>query len=538
MNKILIVFFTLLLFSCSQSRYLPKVLKGVAEAPRIVYYPFYDDIQMVEIDYLPQWIKGRNAAISKFSKLPPMGSQPIFFYSPMPQNTFIFRDRQGTIIAQYNVRDSTELNLIQTSGTTIQVKTIFHKQRPRYTEPRPPNYSIPPPIIKSKTSLFRYYISSEKGFGIIDTLGKVLIQPIYSNIGLIDSQYYLTKENKVELTDIDFNTILPAKYEQLEYFDKGLYLIMKDRRYGFIDIKGNEIIRPQYKYKPYPFVNGFAKVYEDKWGLIDSLGKEVCQPIYDIIHDFKDGLAMVARDKKWGFINKKGEEIIECTYEMVNYFHDGIVWVKKDKWGLIDTIENEICPPIYDRMLDYKEGFAAVLRDKKWGFVNKEGIETIECMYEMAGFFIDGMAKIKMGKWGFINTTGMLKIKPIYSFIAYPAFHNNLCIVCNDTTFQDKNNKHRRSRICGIVNIEGEIIIPLQYQQLSTFSEGLCAACKEDYQKKEMTCGYIDKNNNIIIPFEYKNLGKAFKNGQVFVSRTNGKGTYIDKSGKELKSKN
>ena len=61
----------------------------------------------------------------------------------------------------------------------------------------------------------------------------------------------------------------------------------------------------------------------------------------------------------------------------------------------------------YDWICDYSEGFAAVMLNKKWGFINKEGKEIFPLKYDLVSYFENGFARVKLnGKWGFIDLQG------------------------------------------------------------------------------------------------------------------------------------
>ncbi|MDO4700882.1 MAG: WG repeat-containing protein [Moraxella sp.] len=82
----------------------------------------------------------------------------------------------------------------------------------------------------------------------------------------------------------------------------------------------------------------------------------------------------------------------------------------------------------------------------------------------------------------------------------------------------------------GFVNKDGKVIIPLQYDGASDFSEGVAAV------KKNGKYGYIDKNGKAVIAFQYDYAG-GFQNGQAQVGARDGKTPYyfyIDKAGKVL----
>ena len=61
---------------------------------------------------------------------------------------------------------------------------------------------------------------------------------------------------------------------------------------------------------------------------------------------------------------------------------------------------------LYDSIRNYHEGFAAVCRDHKWGYINRAGVEVIAPAFTCASDFIEHSAVVFAGKWVEIDTTG------------------------------------------------------------------------------------------------------------------------------------
>lgn len=76
--------------------------------------------------------------------------------------------------------------------------------------------------------------------------------------------------------------------------------------------------------------------------------------------------------------------------------------------------------------------------------------------------------------------------------------------------------------------MEGKIIIPLEYDNGSSFSEGVAAVRLESQSSK---WGYIDKDNHEILPFKY-DIAEPFNNNIARVGLY-GKSMKIDKQGSE-----
>ncbi|OFX37723.1 MAG: hypothetical protein A2X08_04630 [Bacteroidetes bacterium GWA2_32_17] len=84
-----------------------------------------------------------------------------------------------------------------------------------------------------------------------------------------------------------------------------------------------------------------------------------------------------------------------------------IPYRKKDKWGYCKPDKTIVIPCIYDFAYRFKEGYARVEKNGKYGFINKEGKELTP-FYDIAYSFSEGYAPVKKnGKWGFINKSGV-----------------------------------------------------------------------------------------------------------------------------------
>ena len=71
----------------------------------------------------------------------------------------------------------------------------------------------------------------------------------------------------------------------------------------------------------------------------------------------------------------------------------------------------------------------------------------------------------------------------------------------------------------GFLDASGEVIIPFQYNNASSFSEGISTVSNE-----KLRYGYIDVNGNQIIPFKYE-IARDFENGIALVAYN--KNTYL-----------
>ena len=94
----------------------------------------------------------------------------------------------------------------------------------------------------------------------------------------------------------------------------------------------------------------------------------------------------------------------------VGTFSNGLAYVVKDnKWGFIDKTEKEVIPCIYDEAHDFDNGLAQVKKNGKWGFIDTTGKEVIPCIYRGVYPFCKGVAEVRKFNWDeviFIDRTG------------------------------------------------------------------------------------------------------------------------------------
>ena len=81
-------------------------------------------------------------------------------------------------------------------------------------------------------------------------------------------------------------------------------------------------------------------------------------------------------------------------------------------YGFIDINNNVVIEADkYELAMSFSEGYAAVMLNGKYGYINKSGEMVIKPQYDAATSFEDGIARVKYdGKWGSIDNKGTLKL--------------------------------------------------------------------------------------------------------------------------------
>ncbi len=242
--------------------------------------------------------------------------------------------------------------------------------------------------------------------GLIDTTGLVIMEPRYFEIEGFGSglSRVTTKAEPWELSygfiDTLGNVILPPIYTDADtWFYRSMrfaevLVVAKDGKYGFFDYKGKGLAPLKYQ-SIWDFREGLVRVYfEGKAGYVNKEGKEIIPSIYEEAHDFSLGMALVKKDGEYGWIDTKGLTVIPFKYEWAMNFSGEWAKVKLDgKMIFIDRKGNSKLPTEFDGVGYYRDGIAWAQKDGKWGFIDSLGAIVIPLIYAKTGNFEKGQQK-------------------------------------------------------------------------------------------------------------------------------------------------
>ena len=105
------------------------------------------------------------------------------------------------------------------------------------------------------------------------------------------------------------------------------------------------------------------------------------------------------------------DEVLSYAYEQHRHFSEGYAAVlRQDKWGLVDLGLDEVIEPQYDDIDFVRDGFVIVQSGLKYGYLNMhDSTNNHKCTdlkFDKAYDFCNGMARVKIGdKYGFISSS-------------------------------------------------------------------------------------------------------------------------------------
>jgi len=153
-----------------------------------------------------------------------------------------------------------------------------------------------------------------------------------------------------------------------------------------------------------------AALIEGKWGVVDISANLVIPAEYDgvIIDELGQSYARGAVFMKQGnsvYLFVDGVQIGEAYEDAAPFGDEGYAAVKKGgKWGFIDISGEVVIDFRFDEALSFGQHLAAVKQDDFWGYVSMYGEIVIEPTFIQAKSFADGSAPVLTERgWQFIT---------------------------------------------------------------------------------------------------------------------------------------
>lgn len=326
---------------------------------------------------------------------------------------------------------------------------------------------------------YSYYLLKQNDkFGVINKNGEILIQPQYSEIKIPNPQKAVFVCKKTDNTTV----ILNDKQEQI---------LSEYDNVDTIKIEGTVSNLPYEKSVLKYEKNG-------KLGLISLEGKEITKPIYEEIQGLtnKESELLVKKDSKYGVINSKGATIIDNKYD--NVVADGF-YTEEDGYELSGYITS----------IKTQDGY-------RYGYINSKHKKILDTEYadvsrvvEIPDKEIVYLLAVKNGQVGIIQNEKVI-IDYKYQDIEYHA--------SNKTFILQRNSKY------GLVDINGQTIIPVQYDSIEFNGEYISATINNQVQLFSIEGNQVnDAVYNSLIKIEDKNyyitIDKSGKYGVIDSNR-------------------
>lgn len=421
-------------------------------------------------------------------------------------------------------------------------------------------------------------VSKNKKWGFIDETGKLVIPMIYDEVGYFDqnSLSSVSKNGKSGFINKKGVEIIPIIYEMVksEQLDD-LVIVRKNYKWAFFDSKGkllsdflyNDVQRAWKGDKTTFFENGPASVKRN--GKYSFISKDLKPAFSNLVFDSATSFdsnrnAIVMNKGKFGILKNDGEIAVPLQYDVIENFNSNgnpnpqfYNFKKGNIYGLWNRnlkIIGESREEFYDRTYSNQIAYISFKNLKgKYGLVNAEGVEQIPFIYDESLNFDGENFSIaeKNHLFGMIDINNKELIPFKYTeFSKLDTDKNFLFIVSNksETRIINLENKTilsgyksiqsifndplkfivQKDKKFGIIDINHKIILPLEYDEISNWTE--YGPKHSKFIKKNGKIGLIDeKTFKITIPPIYDEFRYNF--GLIFVKKNN-KAGIINEEGK------
>lgn len=342
------------------------------------------------------------------------------------------------------------------------------------------------------------------------------------------------------------------------YIDNDLVSVIKKNVISKIAInRGDYFIKIVSTFNPNIFIDEIIHIEYDKILKIDFLKKTEFSHILSK-YIYWDNHIYAFRNI---FTNEQVSKSYphNTSYISTGEFYDDMSLVGiSGKCGYVNRDGKEVVECIYDFIDYFHEGLASASINRKFGYIDKEGNVVIPFIYDNAERFSEGLAAVKINNlWGFIDKNGNEVVPCVYDSTGifseglaavkiwgegwgYIDRYGHLTIQPKYSVVEKFHNGIAIVRIdtwcagCfvdskyGCIDKEGNIVVDFIYDNLSILDNGLIEAQAED------KWGCITNQGEVIIPFIYDFLSFGDDDTDIAVAEIEGKFGFIDKTGNTI----
>ena len=521
----------------------------------IYYFPFYDSVQIIEVDYYSQSL--HQGAME--NAIHPRGGSSfhdaMMFNRP---NGYLIRNRNGEIVANYGVIDLAALKLVPPDSCN----TITHQER--LNRPRIQEYSrfgqTTKDVYGNGYLISRMFVPRQKSempemavqlIGILDTLGKIALPMDHISIDYQDGEYLVQRYERLYSTfppfkinnssnepknpdlkkryaiyDSEFNLTFDGSDVLIKRIKQTLYALLSTGSVVFIDNYGNFMNCNNYYYiydAPYGSLMIYAQYENDTLyqGLLSRQLEELTPAIYQSIVPNEYGFMLQDRNNRKSFMNLQGKVLVPTSLEAetIDYRRDHFitysryVTVPNGKMlclGLIDSTGRKLLEPVYWEIGQFYSDVTQVKKDNKWGLINRTGEVICPIIYDHFGQFHRTFIDVtKNGKQGLVDHSGMVILEPNFSYVNW---YDSLIHYGNDQ------NEHF------IYDLTTKKTYQHNFGKLIQQENGL------SFYLKDNKYGLVNAQGKLLLPAQFDKV-RAFRNNFALVE-LNGKYGLIDHNGK------
>jgi hypothetical protein len=383
-----------------------------------------------------------------------------------------------------------------------------------------------------------YQITLAGKTGLLDKNLKMVLPLLYDFVGKEDhGNRVVGIGRRYGVIRMNTSLILPLEFDSVvldNNFVRASRLLQGRSSWSLYDTFGI-----QKTVAPFDFIgpwngNFFPVKKRGYWGAMNRYGEEFIHCVFDSLRSWKEDLFAVQLRGHFGIVDKEEKWLLPPQRYPVGLMNEDYFFERRDSTTFLKNFHGEIIyftthpisadgdclkevlsngtvkyvsfqgfeisrseAPItsldVQAVFPSSEGFRAIKKDGKYGFVDARGRLRIANRYDDIGDFHEGLAPVKLiGKWGYVNIQDQIAINPNYESVG--PFANATAIVW-------------RNGKAGLIDPEGKTALAFRYDSIQRLPD------QTFLMKVSNLYGLADRKGNVLIEPRFdvlRNLGNGF----------------------------
>jgi len=224
------------------------------------------------------------------------------------------------------------------------------------------------------------------------------------------------------LAESDGVLLIPCEYEKVSTFSADRVIVKKDGEIYAVNEDNNRVAKLSEQASDFDnFAGNRVSLLIDQNWYRASGDLIVGTSSFEQIGMYSAGYAAAKTGGKWGVIDLGTGWYVPAEYdgiisdELGRCFARGAVFARRgDRVYLL--IRGQETGDVFDDARPFSnEGYAAVKKEGKWGYIDLDGTVTVDFMFDEALSFGQHLAAVKLGEyWGYISLYGRVVIEPVF----------------------------------------------------------------------------------------------------------------------------